>query len=94
MCYVLHFFHVAHSTSPAGGGQLEDQPRPLHPAFQYDNLFEFKLDKSAAEALQQIKDHDCAREYRFAGKPLTLIGANFDTAKRKVSEWKQERDAV
>jgi hypothetical protein len=57
-------------------------------------LFEFKLNKRADEVLQQVKDHDYARKYRFAGKPLTLIGANFDTAKRKVSEWKQEAGPV
>lgn len=53
-------------------------------------LFEFKLNKSAAEALQQIKDHDYARKYRLAGKPITLIGANFDTQTRTVIEWLAE----
>lgn len=53
-------------------------------------LFEFKLNKSAAEALQQIKDHNYARKYRLAGKPITLIGANFDTQTRTVIEWVAE----
>ena len=53
-------------------------------------LFEFKLDKSAAAALQQIKDHDYTRKYRLAGKPMTLIGANFDSATRKITEWQHE----
>ena len=50
-------------------------------------LFEFKLDKSAAEALQQIEVHEYAQKYALAGKPLTLIGANFDTHQRKITEW-------
>lgn len=69
----------------------------IDPVVELDHhiyLFEFKLNKSADEALQQIKDHDYARKYRFAGKPLTLIGANFDTTKRKVSECKQEQEPV
>ncbi len=53
-------------------------------------LFEFKLDKSAAAALQQIKDHDYTRKYRLSGKPMTLIGANFDSTQRKITEWQHE----
>ncbi len=55
-------------------------------------VFEFKLNQSADEALQQIKNHEYARKYRQRGKPLTLIGANFDTAKREVVEWTHERE--
>jgi hypothetical protein len=57
-------------------------------------LFEFKLDKSATEALNQIKDTEYYQKYRFKGKPLTLIGANFDSSKRKVNEWKEQPDVV
>lgn len=48
--------------------------------------FKFKLDKSATAALQQIKDHAYYQKYRLKGKPITLVGANFDSAKRKVIE--------
>ena len=51
-------------------------------------LFEFKLNKSAEEALQQIKETEYYERYQLQGKPLTLIGANFDGTQRKVSEWK------
>lgn len=51
-------------------------------------LFEFKLDKSADEALQQILDKQYADKYRLHGKSITLVGANFDSAKRTVTEWK------
>jgi len=55
-------------------------------------LFEFKLDKSAEEALQQIKDHDYARKYRLKEKAMTLVGANFDSKERKVTKWLHEED--
>lgn len=57
-------------------------------------LFEFKLDGSAAEALQQIKDNQYVQRYRSTGKPLHLIGANFDTATRTITEWKLEDDSA
>jgi len=53
-------------------------------------LFEFKLDKDAATALQQIKDSAYHEKYVRKGKPITLVGANFDSNRRKVSEWKTE----
>ncbi len=53
-------------------------------------LFEFKLDRNAEEALQQIKDHEYYQKYRLQPKLITLVGANFDSTKRKVSEWKYE----
>ena len=51
-------------------------------------LFEFKLNKSAEEALQQIKETEYYERYQLQGKPLIMIGANFDGTQRKVSEWK------
>lgn len=54
-------------------------------------LFEFKLNKSADIALQQIKDNGYAEKYQLGGKPITLISAKFDTPKRKITEWKQEQ---
>jgi len=57
-------------------------------------LFEFKLNGSADEALQQIKTHAYAQKYPGKGKPLTLIGANFDSTKRKITEWKSELDTM
>jgi len=61
---------------------------------KYIYLFEFKLDKSAAEALQQIKANAYCQKYRYKEKPLTLIGANFDSAKRQVTEWRHAADGV
>lgn len=53
-------------------------------------LFEFKLDGTADEALTQIKANQYYQKYRLAGKPITLIGANFDSEKRKITAWKSE----
>jgi hypothetical protein len=53
-------------------------------------LFEFKLDDSAATAVQQIKDTAYYQKYQLKGKKLTLVGANFDSNQRKISEWKTE----
>lgn len=50
-------------------------------------LFEFKLDKSAAEALAQIQANSYYEKYRHKAKGLTLVGVNFDSKQRKVSEW-------
>ena len=49
-------------------------------------LFEFKLDGSADEALQQIREHEYAQKYRLSGKPLTLVGVNFNRFKRQIGE--------
>ena len=53
-------------------------------------LFEFKLDKSAEEAMNQIKSHQYYQKYQLHGKPITCIGANFNTKKRTVDDWKAE----
>jgi len=53
-------------------------------------LFEFKLDGSAAAALQQIRDTGYAEAYRGHGKALQLVGANFSTANRAVTDWEVE----
>ena len=55
-------------------------------------LFEFKLDKSALAAFQQIKNNTYYQKYRLKEKPLTLVGANFDSTKRQVTEWQYELD--
>lgn len=53
-------------------------------------LFEFKLDGTADEALTQIKDNHYYEKYQLHGKPIMLLGANFDSEKRKVTAWKSE----
>ena len=49
-------------------------------------VFELKVDKSAAEALAQIKEKGYAEPYRALGKPIHLIGLNFRSANHTLSD--------
>jgi PD-(D/E)XK nuclease superfamily len=51
-------------------------------------ILEFKIDQSADDALRQILDKAYAHKFSAEGKPVTAFGINFDTQKRRVSEWK------
>ena len=50
-------------------------------------IFEFKLDKSPQTALDQIRDRDYFRQFAGAGRPVTLVGANFDGETRQLGDW-------
>ena len=49
-------------------------------------IVEFKLDKPAAEAMEQIKGKDYAGKYAMFGKRITLIGISFSSEKRTIVE--------
>lgn len=53
----------------------------------YVYIFEFKFDKTAGEALQQIKDNNYAEPFRASGKRLVLIGANFSNKLRNIEKY-------
>jgi Predicted AAA-ATPase/PD-(D/E)XK nuclease superfamily len=53
-------------------------------------IFEFKINRSAEEAFQQILDNEYAEKYRAIGKPILAIGVNFKTQNRKMDPWKQD----
>jgi len=53
-------------------------------------IFEFKLDGSVEDALQQIKDKSYYEKFLASGKEIILIGANFSTAQRSVKTWLSE----
>ncbi len=53
----------------------------------YIYLFEFKMDKSAAEALDQINTKDYLLPFRADGRKIVRIGANFSHKIRSISEW-------
>ena len=55
---------------------------------QYVYIFEFKLDGTAAEALQQIEDKGYAREYATDPRQLYKIGVGFSSETGTVSDWK------
>ena len=50
-------------------------------------LFEFKLDGTAEEALEQIDDKGYAIKYEAGDKPIVKIGANFEKDKRTIERW-------
>jgi len=55
-------------------------------------IIEFKCNQSADAALAQIHDKGYAQAYQGLGKKITLLGINFDTEKRNVSEWRVDID--
>jgi hypothetical protein len=57
---------------------------------QYIYIFEFKFNKNAEDALQQIKDKGYADKYRAVGKTIVGIGVNFNRVKKKITGWLSE----
>ena len=53
----------------------------------YIYIFEFKLDKTADEALQQIEEKGYAKPFATDKRPLYKIGVNFSSSKRCVDDW-------
>ena len=51
-------------------------------------IFEFKRDKSADEALKQIDENGYALPYAADKRTLYKIGANFNSEKRILDDWK------
>ena len=54
----------------------------------YVYIFEFKLDGTADEALQQIEDKGYARPYKADERKLYRIGVSFSSETGTVSDWK------
>ncbi|MBR1651737.1 MAG: ATP-binding protein [Lachnospiraceae bacterium] len=53
----------------------------------YVYIFEFKRDKTAADALKQIEDMGYAKPYAADKRKLIKIGVSFDSKERSVSGW-------
>lgn len=51
-------------------------------------LFEFKRDKTADEALNQIEDNSYTLPFVADHRKVYKIGVSFDTEKRMLSDWK------
>ncbi|MEM7128149.1 MAG: ATP-binding protein [Chloroflexota bacterium] len=51
-------------------------------------ILEFKLDKSAEEALKQIQDKGYADKYTADLRPRVLLGINFSSEQKTVDDWK------
>ena len=57
---------------------------------KYVYIFEFKLNRSSAEALKQIHDREYYQKYLGSGREIILIGAKFSTKKHNIADWKTE----
>lgn len=53
----------------------------------YIYIFEFKLDKTADEALKQIDEKGYALPFATDQRSLYKIGVNFSSSKRCVDDW-------
>ncbi len=57
----------------------------------YLYIFEFKLDQSAAIAMEQIVEKNYSTRYAEHKKTIICVGVNFDSDQRQIGEWtKQE----
>ena len=54
---------------------------------QYVYVFEFKLDGTAAEALQQIEEKGYAREYEADARQVVKVGVSFSSKSGTIEEW-------
>lgn len=50
-------------------------------------IFEFKFNKTAEQALEQIRNQKYADKYKASGKTITGIGVNFNSDKKQIDEW-------
>jgi len=57
-------------------------------------LFEFKFNKTAQEALDQIHQQQYYEKYLSQSKPITLVGANFSSTAKGLDGWKSEELTV
>jgi hypothetical protein len=93
-----HFYHaIIHLTFTLLGVYVQSEVQTsggrmdaLIRLKDYIYCIEFKLDKSADEAIQQIKDKGYLTPFALENKKRIAIGINFSTEKKKVEELKWE----
>ena len=56
--------------------------------------FEFKVGKTAGEALAQIDAKEYLLPWAGSGKRLFKVGVSFDRGKRNIGEWKAAEEAA
>ena len=52
-------------------------------------IFEFKLDKTADEAISQIVDRHYYEKFQSCGLPIRMICVNFNSEKGRIDGWKK-----
>jgi hypothetical protein len=53
-------------------------------------IVEFKLNKSAKTALEQIKNKDYPAKYLSDGRQIIGVGINFNAGKKAIDDWAVE----
>ena len=53
-------------------------------------VIEFKLNKTADQAMKQIENKEYAMKYRKDGKKIMLLGVNFDFEAGNITDWIKE----
>ena len=71
---------------PANGGRMDMVVKTS----AYIYIIEFKIDKSAEAALQQIKEKGYHLPFTTDSRPTVLIGVNFSSETWGISEWQKE----
>ena len=56
---------------------------------EYVYIFEFKIDMTAAEAIEQINEKNYADKYALENKKIVGVGINFSTKKRTIDDWQK-----
>ncbi len=54
---------------------------------KYVYIFEFKFDKTAELALQQIKNNNYALPFQSSGKQIVCLGVNFSSKIRNIDNY-------
>lgn len=54
-------------------------------------IIELKCNQDTDHAIQQIKDKGYAAKYHDKTKQIILLGINFDSVKREITDWKVEQ---
>lgn len=78
------FYGVAKTERHTSDGRMD----MLVQTADYIYIFEFKLDKSADEALAQIDENQYALPFATDPRKLYKIGVNFSSETRRVESWK------
>jgi len=71
---------------PANGGRMDMIVKTATHIY----IIEFKLDRSADEALRQIKEKGYYLPFTTDGRKVILLGINFSSDTRGIAEWKTE----
>jgi hypothetical protein len=50
-------------------------------------IFEFKFNKTAQEAIEQIHERNYAAKYQASGKLITAVGVNFNGKEKQIDDW-------